>query len=95
MDYDMTVAAYEKAGLIKKWQENPESYRHAKEKTWFSKVRSKRNDEFWQADEDLIKRELVLSRLATSNHWARQWQGSHISSETCNRYREKTDSRWY
>ena len=58
MDYDKTVELYERAGLIKKWQENPESYRHAKEKTWYNKVRSKRNGEFWQAD-DLIKRELV------------------------------------
>ena len=28
MDYEKTVALYEKAGLIKKWKENPESYVH-------------------------------------------------------------------
>ena len=28
MDYSKTVALYEKAGLIKKWKENPESYVH-------------------------------------------------------------------
>ena len=60
MDYDKTVALYEKAGLIKKWKENPESYVHNAEKTWYDKVKSKRTGEYWQAD-DLIKRELVPS----------------------------------
>ena len=60
MDYDKTVALYEKAGLLKKWLENPESYVHNAEKVWYDKVKSKRTGDFWQAD-DLIKRELVPS----------------------------------
>jgi hypothetical protein len=58
MDYDKTVALYEKAGLLKKWKENPESYLHNAEKVWYERVTSKRNGQFWQA-EDLIKREMV------------------------------------
>jgi hypothetical protein len=58
MDYEKTVALYEKAGLIKKWLENPESYEHKAEQTWYDKVKSKRTGEFYQAEE-LIKRELV------------------------------------
>jgi hypothetical protein len=58
MDYEKTVALYEKAGLLKKWKENPESYLHNAEKVWYDKVKSKRTREFWQA-EDLIKREMV------------------------------------
>ena len=60
MDYDKTVQLYEKAGLIKKWKENPESYLHNDEKVWYDKVKSKRTGEYYQAD-DLIKRELVPS----------------------------------
>ena len=58
MDYEKTVALYEKAGLLKKWKENPESYLHNAEKVWYDKVKSKRTGEFYQA-EDLIKREFV------------------------------------
>ena len=58
MDYDKTVALYERAGLIKKWKENPESYLHEAEKKWYEKVTSKRTGQFWQV-EDLIKRNLV------------------------------------
>ena len=58
MDFERTVSLYEKAGLIKKWKENPDSYLHNAEKVWYEKVTSRRNGEFWQA-EDLIKREMV------------------------------------
>ncbi|MGA7601896.1 MAG: hypothetical protein WCC82_11790 [Nitrososphaeraceae archaeon] len=60
MDYDKTVALYEKAGLIKKWLDTPDANLHKHEKIWYEKVTSKRNSEFYQAD-DLIKRELVPS----------------------------------
>ena len=60
MDYDKTVALYEKAGLIKKWLDTPDANLHKHEKIWYEKVTSKRNSEFYQADY-LIKRELVPS----------------------------------
>ena len=60
MDFDKTVALYEKAGLIKKWKENPEYNVHKAEQTWYDKVKSKRTGEYYQAD-DLIMRELVPS----------------------------------
>ena len=69
MDYDKTVALYEKAGLIKKWLENPDSYLHKAEKTWMEKVKSPRTNEFYQAEE-LIRRELVPP----------DWQPPHTDS---------------
>jgi hypothetical protein len=60
MDYDKTVALYEKAGLIKKGLDTPDANKHKWEKVWYDKVKSKRTREFYQAD-DLIKRELVPS----------------------------------
>jgi hypothetical protein len=58
MDYEKTVQLYEKAGQIKKWEQTPESLSYNAEKKWYDKVRSKRNNEFFQA-QDLINRELV------------------------------------
>jgi hypothetical protein len=58
MDYEKTVQLYEKAGQMKRWENEPESFSYNDEKAWFDKVRSKRNGEFYQA-QDLINRELV------------------------------------
>ena len=69
MDYDKTMELYEKAGLIKKWKENPESYLHKAEKDWIEKVKSPRTNEFYQAEE-LIRRELVPP----------DWQPPHTDS---------------
>ena len=46
MDFDKTVQLYEKAGLIKKWEETSEYNVHKSEKTQYDKVKSKRNGEF-------------------------------------------------
>ena len=70
MDFDKTVELYERAGLLKKWQENPESYVHESEKKWYEKVKSKRTGDFYQAD-DLIKRELVPP----------EWTPPHVDSK--------------
>ena len=64
MDFDKTVALYEKAGLMKKWLDTPEANLHKAEQTWYDKVKSKRTGEYWQAD-DLIKGNLYLR---TGNH---------------------------
>ena len=58
MDYQKTAELYEKAGQKKRWEQTPEYNSYNAEKNWFDKVRSKRNGEFWQA-QDLINRELV------------------------------------
>jgi hypothetical protein len=47
MDFDKTVQPYEKAGLIKKWEETPEYNVHNSEKTWYDKVKSKRTGVFF------------------------------------------------
>jgi hypothetical protein len=58
MDYTKTIELYEKAGQIKKWKDTPEYFTYKHELDWYDKVKSKRNGEFWQA-QDLINRQLV------------------------------------
>jgi hypothetical protein len=70
MDYEKTVQLYEKAGQIKKWEQQPESLSYNAEKNWFDKVRSKRNGEFYQA-QDLINRELVPP----------EWEPPHVDAK--------------
>jgi hypothetical protein len=70
MDYQKTVELYEKAGQMKRWENEPESFSYNTEKKWFDKVRSKRNGEFYQA-QDLINRELVPP----------EWVPPHVDSK--------------
>jgi hypothetical protein len=58
MDYDKTYLAYKNLGMGKKFEEQPDFSRYKKEQGWYEKVKSKRTESFYQA-EDLIKRELV------------------------------------
>jgi hypothetical protein len=69
MDYERTVALYEKAGLIKKWKEDPESYQHKAEQDWYEKVKSPKTSDFYQAEE-LIRRDLVPP----------DWKPPHVDS---------------
>jgi hypothetical protein len=70
MDYEKTVQLYEKAGQMKRWENEPESFSYNSEKKWFDKVRSKRNGEFYQA-QDLINRELVPP----------EWEPPHVDAK--------------
>jgi hypothetical protein len=69
LDYERTVALYEKAGLIKKWKEDPESYQHKAEQDWYEKVKSPKTSDFYQAEE-LIRRDLVPP----------DWKPPHVDS---------------
>ena len=70
MDYEQTTLIYKNLGHEKKFQEKPDNIRYKKEQAWYEKVQSKRNGEYFQA-EDLIKRELVPEN----------WQPPNVDSE--------------
>jgi hypothetical protein len=58
MDYEQTYLAYKNLGQEKKFENLPDFNRYKKEKGWYEKVQSKRDGNYFQA-EDLIKRELT------------------------------------
>jgi hypothetical protein len=70
MDYSKTQELYQKAGQVKKWENIPEYLSYKGELAWLDKVRSKRNNEFFQA-QDLINRELVPP----------EWVPPHVDSK--------------
>ena len=51
MDYKKIFQLDEKAGQIKKWEQTSEYFSYKSEKAWYEKVTSKRNGEFYQAEE--------------------------------------------
>jgi hypothetical protein len=58
MDFEKTVSLYQKIGQQKAWDHTPERHRYNKEKAWYDKVKSKRTNQYYQADE-LKRGELV------------------------------------
>jgi hypothetical protein len=70
MDYVKTRELYQELGQIKKFEETADFNRYKKELKWYEDVKSKRNGEYYQA-EDLIKRDMV----------AKIWNPPHINDK--------------
>jgi hypothetical protein len=58
MDFEQTSLIYSSFGQEKKFKEKPDYNRYKKEQSWYEKVKNKKTNEYYQA-EDLLKRELV------------------------------------
>jgi hypothetical protein len=58
MDYQKTFETYQKYGMGKKFEQQPDYARYKKELGWYEKVKSPRTCEYYQA-QGLIERELV------------------------------------
>jgi hypothetical protein len=58
MDYNKTFEGYQKYGMGKKFEQQPDYARYKKELGWYEKVKSPRTGEYYQA-QDLINRDLV------------------------------------